>query len=181
MAEAGIKVIILDADLRRPRIAKYLWRDDSVGLTNVLAGRVPLERAVQRVRHNLDVLTTGPLPPNPSELLGSDPLVRLLPRLRSAYDLVLVDTAPLLPVTDAAVLATRADGVLMVVRRGKVTTEDAKAAEDALNAVSVPILGSVLTAVPSRRRRHRGGRKTAEPSTAGRLRDPRPPSASSCA
>jgi len=96
----------------------------------------------------LDVLPSGLMPPNPSELLGSDRMVNLLAGLRGSYDVILIDTSPLLPVTDAAVLAPRADGVLVMVRHGKTRVQDLQAAKDALDAVSGRVLGSVMTMTP---------------------------------
>lgn len=95
LAEAGTSVLILDADLRRPAVARYLGIDGSVGLTNVLVNRARIEQAVLPLAPALDVLPSGLMPPNPSELLGSDRMVALLAQLRRAYDVILVDTAPL--------------------------------------------------------------------------------------
>ena len=145
LAEAGTSVLIIDADLRRPSVARCLGVDGSIGLTNVLVNRVPVERAVQPLAPALDVLPSGLLPPNPSELLGSERMVNLLLALRGSYDVILIDTSPLLPVTDAAVLAPRADGVLVVVRHGRTTVQDLQSARSALDAVSARVLGSVLT------------------------------------
>jgi polysaccharide biosynthesis transport protein len=148
LAEAGTSVLIIDADLRRPTVARCLGVDGSIGLTNVLVNRVSVERAVQPLAPALDVLPSGLMPPNPSELLGSDRMVGLLAALRGSYDVILIDTSPLLPVTDAAVLAPRADGVLVMVRHGKTRVQDLQAAKDALDAVSGRVLGSVMTMTP---------------------------------
>ena len=148
LAEAGTSVLIIDADLRRPTVARCLGVDGSIGLTNVLVNRVSVERAVQPLAPALDVLPSGLMPPNPSELLGSDRMVNLLAGLRGSYDVILIDTSPLLPVTDAAVLAPRADGVLVMVRHGKTRVQDLQAAKDALDAVSGRVLGSVMTMTP---------------------------------
>jgi len=154
LAEAGTSVLILDADLRRPSVARCLGVDGTIGLTNVLVNRVRIERAVLPLAPALDVLPSGLMPPNPSELLGSDRMVNLLAELRRSYDVILVDTSPLLPVTDAAVLAPRADGVLIMVRYGKTRIQDLQAAKDSLGAVSGRILGSVLTMAPSQGKHH---------------------------
>ena len=149
LAEAGTSVLILDADLRRPAVARYLGIDGAIGLTNVLVNRVRIEQAVLPLAPALDVLPSGLMPPNPSELLGSDRMVGLLAQLRRSYDVILIDAAPLLPVTDAAVLAPRADGVLIMVRHAKTRMPDVQAAKDSLDAVSGRILGSVLTMAPT--------------------------------
>jgi capsular exopolysaccharide synthesis family protein len=146
MAEAGVKVLIVDADLRKPTIARCVQIDGKVGLSDVLAERVPLERARQSTGPHLDVLPSGALPPNPSELLGSKRMTDLIQKLRTAYDVVLIDSAPLLPVADAAVLAPQADGVLVVVK-DKTVGKDLEAAKEALDAVSARVLGAVMTMV----------------------------------
>jgi capsular exopolysaccharide synthesis family protein len=153
LAEAGTRVLIIDADLRSPTIARLLRVDNTVGLTDVLVNRVSVERVLQPIGPTLDVLPSGWTPPNPSELLGSSRMASLLATLRTAYDVVLIDAAPLLPVTDAAVLAPRADGVLVLVRHGRTQVQDVQAAKDALRAVSGRILGSVVTIVSQTRSR----------------------------
>jgi hypothetical protein len=108
----------------------------------------------------LDALPSGLCPPNPSELLGSQQMADLLATLRERYDVVLIDTSPLLPVTDAAVLAQRVDAVLVVTREGRTTVQDVQTARDALGVASGKVLGSVLTVVRDtggRRRRRLGG------------------------
>ena len=152
LAEAGTRVLIVDADLRNPSIARILSVDGTVGLTDVLLNRIPLEQAIQPIGPTLDVLPSGSRPPNPSELLGSNRTVNLIAALHGRYDVVLIDTAPLLPVTDAAVLAPRVDGVLLLVRHRKTVVRDLQAAKDALGAVSGRLVGSVMTMVP-----HAGG------------------------
>lgn len=106
LADAGQRVVLLDADLRRPSVARYMGIEGSVGLTTVLIGKVGVEDAVQPWGNgNLDVIAAGQVPPNPSELLGAAPMADLLDRLRAEYDAIVIDTPPLLPVTDAAILA----------------------------------------------------------------------------
>jgi capsular exopolysaccharide synthesis family protein len=147
LAEAGTRVLIVDADLRRPTVARCLGVDGTIGLTNVLVNRLAAAQAIQPAGPALDVLPSGLTPPNPSELLGSEQMANLIAELRGSYDVILIDTSPLLPVTDAAVLAPRADGVIIVVRQGKTTVHDVQAARDALDTVSGRILGSVMTMV----------------------------------
>jgi non-specific protein-tyrosine kinase len=148
LAEAGTSVLIIDADLRRASVARSLSFEKDTGLTDVLVGRTPIEKAVQALAPALDVLPSGPLPPNPSELLGSTRMTKLIDAARLMYEVVLIDTAPLLPVTDAAVLAPRVDGVLVLVRHRHTVVRDLQAAKDALVAVSGRILGGVMTMVP---------------------------------
>ena len=117
---SGENVVLIDGDLRRPTVATWFGLVEGVGLTDVLAGRIPVEDALQTpAEHpNLRVLGAGAVPPNPSELLGSQVMRQLLQKL-SADALVLIDAPPLLPVTDAAVLTANADGALVVVSAGK--------------------------------------------------------------
>lgn len=148
-AEAGDKVLLIEADLRRPRVAAYLGLENAVGLTNVLGGDADLEDVTQSWGpHGLHVLASGPIPPNPSELLGSSAMKDLLKVLREEYDRIVIDTSPILPVTDAVVAATIADGALLVARYGKTRRKDFDKAVNALLAVDVRILGAVLNGTP---------------------------------
>lgn len=160
LAETGLRVLVVDADLRGPSIAGILEVDGSVGLTQVLMRRETVDEVIQPVAAMVDVLVSGPVPANPSELLGSTEMAELLPLLRERYDAVLVDAAPVLPVTDAVVLAQRVDGVIIVARYGHAVVQDIQAVKDALTAVSARILGSVLTLVPRKSmRRCTGGKR----------------------
>jgi capsular exopolysaccharide synthesis family protein len=157
MAAAGGKILVVEADLRRPLIAELLGADRTVGLTNVLVRRLSRSNAVQHTVSGVDVLASGPLPPNPSDLLGSEAMARLLAEASEEYDVVLIDASPLSPVTDAAALAPRADGVLLVVPYGKADRQQLVRARESLEAVSAPLLGSVMTKVPVARRRRNTG------------------------
>jgi tyrosine-protein kinase len=144
-AEAGTRVLLVDADLRRPRLADYLGLEGAVGLTNVLAGQAGLEDALQSWGGTgITVLPSGSVPPNPSELLGSRSMAELLAAARHRFDIVIVDTPPLLPVTDAAIAASRVDGTLLVSRCGRTTAAQARESAAALAAVGAPVLGCVL-------------------------------------
>ncbi|MFI5494881.1 polysaccharide biosynthesis tyrosine autokinase [Actinoplanes sp. NPDC051859] len=151
-AEAGKRVIIIDADLRRPRIAEYLGLEGAVGLTNVLAGQANVRDVVQPWgKSGLWVLPSGYVPPNPSELLGSGNMADLLTALGTAFDVIIIDTPPLLPVTDAAVMSTIADGCLLVSRHAKTTVSQAQTAAAALAKVSAKLHGCVLNMVPAKK------------------------------
>lgn len=145
---AGGRVLVVEADLRRPKLAAYLGLEGAVGLSSVLTGRVQLEQALQPWGdHMFDVLTSGPLPPNPSEMLSSQHMRALLAQLRESYDQVLLDTPPLLPVTDAAAVAPLTDGVILVCRHGHTTRSQVHQAAEGLDAVGARVLGTVLTMV----------------------------------
>ena len=156
LAVAGYRVLLVDADLRGPALAERLGTGTGIGLTDVLTSQLPVEGGIRPRAPGLDVLGSGTPTANPSELLGAPRTAELLARLRSTYDVVLVDAPPVAPFTDAAVLALRADGVLFVVRHGRTTTAQLETAKDALDAVSADVLGGVLTMTPgSGMRRHR--------------------------
>lgn len=149
LAEAEYKVILVDGDLRRPRLAKYLELLGSVGLSTVLSGGAPLDDVMQTTKFpRLTALTSGPIPPNPSELLGSLAARNLLSELRERFDYVIIDSAPILAVTDGAILAADADGVLMVVRSGETKRDQLAHAIGILNDVGATLLGAVLTMMP---------------------------------
>ncbi|HEY5881078.1 MAG TPA: polysaccharide biosynthesis tyrosine autokinase [Nakamurella sp.] len=149
--QSGRKVLLIDADLRRPRVSAYLGLEGSVGLTNVLAEQVTLDDVVQPWGGGgMMVLPSGSIPPNPSELLGSERMAELLATLRKNYDIIVIDTPPLLPVTDAAVLATQADGAALVARYGKVSRNQVGRAVRSLRAVDGRLLGTILNGAPRR-------------------------------
>ena len=149
LAESGASVVVIEADLRRPRLLQYFGLQSGIGLTDVLIGRHSFADVIQPFgRLNLHLLGDGPTPPNPSELLGSRAMGDLLEQLSNRYDYVLIDAPPVLPVTDAAVLATQADGVIMVIGSGVVTKDMAADALESLETVNGNILGLVLNRVP---------------------------------
>ena len=151
LAEADYNVVLVDGDLRRPRIAKSLNLIGSVGLSTALSGAAPLDDVLQQTKFSrLTALTAGPVPPNPSELLGSTAAKTLLGELRARFDYVIIDSAPLLAVTDSAILATEADGAIMVVRAGKTKRDQLAHATGTLTDVGAPLLGAVLSMMPTR-------------------------------
>ncbi|MEV6859382.1 polysaccharide biosynthesis tyrosine autokinase [Streptosporangium subroseum] len=149
LAQAGWRVILVDGDLRRPRIPSYLGIEGAVGLTDVLIDKVYLRNAVQTWGEpSLSVLPSGQIPPNPSELLGSDGMRRVLAQLTETFDMVIIDAPPLLPVTDAATLAATCDGVLIVARYGKTRREHIIRAAELLASINARVVGSVLNFAP---------------------------------
>lgn len=151
LAQAGQRVLLVEGDIRRPRLAEYLRLEGGVGLTNILIGRVAPDDAIQSWGDlPLQVLASGPLPPNPSELLQSRAMHQLLRELDGRADVVLIDAPPLLPVTDAALLARMSDGAVLVVRHGKTGTDQLETAIGNLAKVDARLLGSVLNMAPSR-------------------------------
>ena len=150
IAAAGQRVILIDGDLRRPSVAKVFGMPDDAGLSDVLAGRATAAEVLQpgHPSYALEVLTAGPIPPNPSEILGSERMRHLIAEL-SEDALVIIDSPPLLPVTDAAVLSTRADGALVVVSTGKTTYDMLGRALELLDKAKGKPLGIVLNRVPT--------------------------------
>jgi capsular exopolysaccharide synthesis family protein len=151
LADAGQKVCLVDADLRRPSIAKYLGIEGSVGLTTLLIGRAGLDDVVQPWGNGkLDIIASGQVPPNPSELLGSSRMASLLEDLSERYDVVLIDTSPLLPVTDGALLARLVGAAAIVIGAGTISRGEVAAAFETLQAVDARMLGVVVNRVPER-------------------------------
>lgn len=153
LAIAQHRVVLVEGDLRRPRVAEYMGLPSDVGLTSVMIGRASLSEAVQHTSNKcLDVLTSGPVPPNPAELLQSRAMADTLTALAGAYDIVVVDAPPLLPITDAAVLASQADGAILVVRAKKATRDQVRQAVERLTSGGGRLLGTVLTMTSTRSR-----------------------------
>jgi capsular exopolysaccharide synthesis family protein len=144
-AQQGKRVLLVDADLRKPT-AHYTFRTENhVGLSNVLTRQATLDEAVKTTdQDNLWVLTSGPIPPNPSELLGSKGMLMLLEKAKDEYDVIILDSPPVLAVTDAQVLSNLTDGVVLVVSSGKTEIESAKKAKELLDSAKAKILGVVL-------------------------------------
>lgn len=146
MAQQGQRVVLVDTDLRKPTLHRFFGLPNSVGLTTALLQGTPVaDGFVQPTRiENLQVLTSGPLPPNPAELIGSERFKALLEDLKRHADVVLLDSPPVLAVTDAAILARQVDGVLMVVEAGGTRRPLAANAKDALEKVGAKVLGVAL-------------------------------------
>lgn len=151
IAQAGQSVCLVDADLRRPMVNEYLGLDRNAGLTTALLRSADVNDLIQPWgAENLFVLTSGVIPPNPSELLGSDEMKNLISRLEEAFDAVIVDAQPLLPVTDAAVLSQHVGGVVLVVGSQKLRQHDLEKSLKALGMVGSNLLGVVLNRLPSK-------------------------------
>ena len=149
LAQKGVRVLLIDADLRRPSIHKTLGMGPHSGLSNVLTGSTKLENAITRtaVLPNLFVLAAGTPPPNPAELLASSNMRDVLNQLREEYDHIVIDTPPSLSVTDAVVLSPRADAVVLVIRSGQTTKQALRRSRDILTQVNAKVVGVLLNAV----------------------------------
>jgi len=150
LSQAGMRVVVVCCDLRRPRVHTFFGLQNDVGFTSVLLEDTPLAEALQEVPNcpGLHLLASGPKPPNPSELLGHPKTRRLLESLAELSDIVLIDSPPLLPVTDPTVLAGMVDAVVMVVSMGTSTQSGVTAAIENLARVNAPLVGVILNRVP---------------------------------
>lgn len=148
LAQNNKKTLILDADLRKPRQHRIFDIKNVQGLTNYLSGGLELESLIKGTKvPNLFLVNAGPIPPNPMELLGSEKMGHLLQRLKEVFDYVVIDTPPLLSVSDAFVLAPHADGVILVVWSGKTRRESLRLAKEKLDLMSVSTLGVVINRI----------------------------------
>lgn len=151
LAEAEHNVVIVDGDMRRSKLDEYLGLVGQAGLSTVLSGAASVSDVLQKTNFpGLTVLTAGATPPNPSELLGSLAAQKLLSELRADFDYVIIDSSPLLAVTDAAILAANADGVLLIARYGQTRRDQLGHAVKNLEDVGAKPLGAVLTMTPER-------------------------------
>lgn len=145
MAQQGLRVLLVDADLRKPTVAKTFNINTTVGLTSLLTDRdANIMDTVNYVADaNIYILAAGPIPPNPSELLGSNRMAELIGELEEMFDLVIFDTPPILAVTDAQVVATRVDGVIVVVRSGIANKNEVRKTKELLDVVNANVIGAV--------------------------------------
>jgi polysaccharide biosynthesis transport protein len=151
LARADQKVVVVCCDLRRPRIHEFFGLSNSAGFTSVLLGKASLSAAIQKVpdQARVSLLASGPLPPNPSELLASRRTVELLALLQADFDMVLIDSPPVLPVTDALVISGLVDATLVVSVAGGTTRKEVARTVELLRQVDAPLIGSVLNGVRS--------------------------------
>ncbi len=170
LAEAAHKVLLIDADLRAPSIHRLTNLDNSIGLSSALIGEHSLESAVQPWgRAGLDVLTSGPVPPNPGQLLSSEAMRVLLAKSESTYDFVILDSAPVLSVVDAVWLGHMVSGALLVARRGRTTSRALGRALDTLSSSRTTVSGVVISRVPRSSRSSYVSKATARGAKAGEM------------
>ena len=151
MARDGKKVLHIDADMRKPRTYKDVTSRYNVGLSNYLSGMVELEDAIRATNiDNLDVIVCGPKPPNPAELLGTERFSQMLAVLKEKYDYVIIDTPPLGSMIDAAIVASQADGTIMLIEYNTVDYKKAVMVKEQLEKANARILGVVINKIPRR-------------------------------
>jgi len=149
LAQVGKKTILLDCDFRRPRLHTQFALPNEHGLSSIISGQATLEQALQAgVQPHLDILTSGPIPPNPAELLNSDIMRELLESLAQTYDHIVIDSPPVLAVTDARIIAAHADVTIMVLRADQTRRKAAKQAREQLDSVGANTLGLVINCTP---------------------------------
>lgn len=146
-AQEGKRVLLIDCDLRKSSIHKKMMLSNNAGLTEVILGFKKVEECIQRTKEKIDVITAGKVPPNPSELLGSNKMKIFLTKLKEVYDYIIIDSPPVLAVTDATVLSTIVDGVVVVVRSQKVKRAQVVKAVGELKRIKANILGCVINDV----------------------------------
>ena len=148
MAQTGQETLLVDCDLRKPMLHKMFALANHKGLTNLLTETLLLEELVQPTQQDkLQVLTSGPIPPNPAELLASRRMANFLEELRSRYEKIIIDTTPTEAVTDAIVLSSQVDGVLLVLDSGKTPIQLAREARDKLDRANAHLLGIILNRI----------------------------------
>lgn len=147
-AQSGSKVLLIDSDLRKPRIHKVFHLPNNEGLTTILAQHIDYSGCINRCSiDNLYILVSGPVPPNPSELLSSNAMKKFIETLKNDFDIILIDTPPVCVVTDAVILSTIVDGTIVVVSSGNVGIEVVQRAKHLLEKVNANILGVVLNGI----------------------------------
>lgn len=147
ISQIGKKVLLIDCDMRRPSVHKMFDISNEVGLTNMLKEELKFERVVYKVSSNLNILTCGTIPLNPSEVLSSQRMKKFLQEAVNEYDYIILDTPPVIAVTDAQILSTMVEGVLMVINSTVTSKEACKKAKSLLKAVNANIIGVVLNKV----------------------------------
>ena len=148
------KTIMIDCDLRKPSLHKKFRISNMVGLSDLLKGKESLRETIHKYNDYLDILTSGKVPPNPSEMLGSHSMENLIERLKDEYDMIIIDSAPLQAVTYAQILSRKADGTILVVRAEKTKRDSVIQAKELLQKVDANILGVVLNGVENIRKKY---------------------------
>ena len=151
LSQGGKKVIVVDADLRKPTIHKKFRVDNREGLTEILIGKKNINEVSKKIEENIHVITAGKKTPNPAEMVSSKAMEELIEILKRKYDYVIIDTPPVRTISDGVILSAKADGVVLVVRAGKTKSADIVKGYKELEKVKANIVGSVLNAVDNKR------------------------------
>jgi len=143
-AQEGKRVLLVDADMRKPTVHYTFHKTNTLGLSNLLTRQAELSEVVRKSEVGLDVITCGPIPPNPAELLGSKTMTTVMENMKSQYDIVIFDAPPVLSVTDAQILSNKCDGTILVLSAGETEKEGIVKAKEALVSSQANIIGAVL-------------------------------------
>jgi len=149
MAQAGNRVVLVDCDLRKPILHKTFGQENSRGFSNLIMQEMPLSDVAKKVEENLDLITSGPIPPNPSEMLNSSKTRSLWAELMKNYDYVLIDSPPILAVADASILASQTEGVLLITKSGTTRIDLGRKAKEQLLTANANIIGVVINEMKS--------------------------------
>ena len=154
MAQGDKKVILIDCDLRKPSLHKKFKISNLVGLSDVIIGKADLATAAHRYNKDLVLLTSGKIPPNPSEMLSSKTMGKLLESLKDTFDYIILDTPPVQAVTDSQILSTKSDGTILVIRAERTKKESVQNAINLLKKVNANIIGTVLNGIDVSRNKY---------------------------
>lgn len=159
LSETETKVLLIDADMRKPTVHRYFDIESRVGLSNLLSGMNTPEECIQNIKGmpNLFVITSGILPPNPSELLGSSAMEKILAKFENEYDYIIIDTPPVNIVADALALVKKVDGVVFVISQGKSTYPEVSKAIETLRFANATIVGAVMNRAGGVKKRKKSG------------------------
>ncbi len=144
LSQDNKKIVILDCDLRKPALHKQFLVSGSEGLTEAIIGEKTIDKVKVKINENLDFIPVGHIPPNPSELLGSDEMDNIIKMLREKYDYIIIDTSPIVLVSDAQILATKSDGVIFIVRNKKTKKDNLLKAKKLVEQVGGNVIGMIL-------------------------------------
>ena len=151
LAQSGNKVLLVDCDMRKPSIHKKFKISNAAGTAELLLRKKLFEEVANKYNENLTIITAGKIPPNPSEMLASRAMTAFIKEMKNEFKYIILDTPPLQAVTDAQVLSTKADGVLLVVRAGSTKKELVSNSVDLINKVHGKVIGTVLNGVENKR------------------------------
>ncbi|GAA0827152.1 CpsD/CapB family tyrosine-protein kinase [Clostridium tertium] len=154
LAQGDKKVILVDCDLRKPSLHKKFKVSNIIGLSDVIIGKEELVTAIHRYNKNLVILTSGKIPPNPSEMLSSKTMTVLLEELKNNFDYIILDTPPVQAVTDSQILSTKSDGTIIVVKAERTKKDSVENAINLLKKVNANIIGTVLNGVDNSRNKY---------------------------
>ncbi len=144
-AQEGKKVLLIDADMRKPTVHYTFHLTNTIGFSNLLTRQATVEEVVKISKvENLDIITCGPIPPNPAELLGSKTMARIIEEMKNSYDIIIFDAPPVLSVTDAQILSNKCDGSILVLSAGQTEKDNILKAKEALISSQATIVGTVL-------------------------------------